>query len=288
MTPLDRPRSAPSGRDPDPARRTPRGRESRRGSGQTALVGAGVLVAALVAVSSPAVAKGGFLNWEQWEPYTRPNKGRDVSYVWKADYDGITFPRQSTTVLTIKAPEVRPTGARRRSIPSSTTTGSRMPPSSRPLRIGDRDALIDDPLLPPAAREPANWMHQEVRVRALRDTAWSGRRCRLRTSAALPARTHPELATLAASAAIRSTRSGVTSCSRDRDSSPPRPPDYPEDIGSYGAFLGTPSGFAPPFGTRGRDALMREVLEGDQGDRRYELNDLARRSSESRGTRTRR
>ena len=35
---------------------------------QTALVGGAVLLAALIAVSSPAVAKGGFLNWEQWEP----------------------------------------------------------------------------------------------------------------------------------------------------------------------------------------------------------------------------
>jgi protein-glutamine gamma-glutamyltransferase len=234
--------------------------ESRRGGGQTALVGAGVVLAALVAVSSPAVAKGGFLNWEQWEPYTRDRKPVSVSYVWDADYDGIKFPKEATTVLTIKAP-------RRVSYWRATTLdyflddhwreGS---PTITPVQIDVRDALIDDPLVPARAQDPESWMEQEVKVHALSDRHLVG--------ATVPIAFERDAAD-AYSAGI----AHVGRLERDqtykvwswvRQPSPRQlaasPPDYPELIASGGAFLNTPSGFVPPFGTPQREDLMREAL----------------------------
>src|SRR4029453_7106426 len=139
-----------------------------RGTGQTALVGLSVLVAALIAAGSPAVAKGEFLNWERWEPYTRPDPGRSVSYVWDANYSGINFPKQPTTVLTIKA-------SRRAPYWRATTLDTFIDDHWKEdaltiagVHEGNRDVLSDDPFLPTGALN-AQWMEQEVTVRALRD-----------------------------------------------------------------------------------------------------------------------
>jgi transglutaminase-like putative cysteine protease len=251
-----------------------RGAESRRVTGQTALVGAGVLLAALVAVSSPAVAKGGFLNWEQWEPYTRPQRPVEVTYVWRANYDGIEFPKQPTTVLTIEAP--RSASYWRATTLDSFTDGHWTESSDiiEPVALEDRDALIDDPLVPPAARDPENWIEQDVRVRALQDRHLVG--------ATVPmAYERGEADSYSAGVAH------VGSLRRDQEYKvwsyvvQPRPrqlaaspPDYPEEIAT---FLGTPSGFIPPFGAPGRGAVMRSVLEEDLGDPRYRrLLDVAR------------
>jgi protein-glutamine gamma-glutamyltransferase len=247
--------------------------ESRRVGGQTALVGFAVLLAALVAVSSPAVAKGGFLDWEQWEPYTRDKKPVSVSYVWDADYDGIQFPEEPTTVLTIKAP-------RRVSYWRATTLDYFQDDHWQedsvpifPVEIDDRDALLDDHYVPARARNPERWLEQEVRVRALQDThlvgatvpiaferdaapvyspgvAYAGRLERDQTYKVWSWVPQPTLEQLVSS-----------------------PPDYPDDV----SFLSTPSGFVPPFGTPGRERQMRDVLDGDTGDDpRYDrLYDLA-------------
>ena len=141
-----------------------------RGTGQALLVGATVAVAALVAVSSPSVAKGGFLDWQRWEPYVRSAPPVSVQYAWDSDYDGINFPKKATTVLKVTAP-------RRSPYWRATTLDVFLDDHWRedsdtlePVRIGSRDALIADPLLPPQARQPANWMRQVVKVEALQDT----------------------------------------------------------------------------------------------------------------------
>jgi transglutaminase-like putative cysteine protease len=240
--------------------------EARRGAGQTALVGAGVLLAALIAVSSPAVAKGGFLNWEQWEPYTRPEKPVTVSYVWDSDYDGIRFPKQGTPVLTIEAP---PGASYWRATTLDSFLDDRWIERAEeipPVTVDDRDALLNDALLPPAAQKPENWMPQEVTVRALRDTHLVGA-------------TVPVAFERGAGIAYSP---GVAHVGRlDRGdkyqvwSYVPRPgprqlarsgPDYPSQIASGAAFLGTPSGFVPPFGEPGRERLMRTLFARDVGD----------------------
>ena len=69
------------------------------------LPAAGVLVlAATIASASAAVAKGGLVSWQRWDPYTAPQPPVGVSFVWDAQYNGITFPRKRTTVLEVKAP----------------------------------------------------------------------------------------------------------------------------------------------------------------------------------------
>jgi transglutaminase-like putative cysteine protease len=232
---------------------------ARPGGGQTALVGAGVVVAALIAVSSPAVAKGGFLDWEQWEPYTRPENPRDVSYVWDANYRGIRFPKKSTTVLTIKAPPQAPYW---RATTLDAFVGDHWVQDAvaiQPVDILGRDALTADPLVPPDAQVAENWMHQEVTVRALRDTHLIG--------ATVPIAFERGATTLYSP--------GVAYVGRLRRNQSyevwsyvPRPtprllvrskPDYPSDIAAGGAFLETPAGFAPPFGVANREQLMRAL-----------------------------
>ncbi len=143
---------------------------SRHAAGQTAAVGAGVVLAALIAVSTPAVAKGGFLAWERWEPYTRAQKPVGVSYVWDSNYRAISFPKRSTTVLTIKAPPRAPYW---RATTLDVFVGDHWRQDAlniQPVDISGRDALLEEPLVPAGAWNTRNWFHQEVTVRALRDT----------------------------------------------------------------------------------------------------------------------
>jgi transglutaminase-like putative cysteine protease len=240
----------------------------RTGVRQTTLVGGGLVLAALIAVSSPAVAKGGFLNWEQWEPYTRPEKPVDVSYVWNANYNGIRFPKSSTTVLTIKAPPQAPYWR-------ATTLDVFVDDHWRedaleiqPEDISGRDALVNDPLVPPSARQAEDWVHQEVTVRALRDSHLVG--------ATMPIAYERDAANeyTPGVAHVGSLRRGdkYEVWSYVRTPTPKRlaasKPDYPSDVVG-GAFLETPSGFAAPFGVPGREALMRDLLGRGLGDRRY-------------------
>src|SRR5262249_7655931 len=65
---------------------------------------AAVALVAIGASSWSAVAKGALVDWQRWDFYTAPDKPVSVSYVWNAQYGGITFPKKRTTVLEIKAP----------------------------------------------------------------------------------------------------------------------------------------------------------------------------------------
>ncbi|HET9324458.1 MAG TPA: transglutaminaseTgpA domain-containing protein [Gaiellaceae bacterium] len=142
---------------------------ARRGGGQAMLVGTAISVAALVAVSSPSVAKGGFLDWKHWD-YTRPAKPVSVQYAWDANYDGIDFPRKATTVFKVDAP-------RRTPYWRATTLDVFLDDHWReetsliePVRGAGLDRLVNDPLLPPRARDAENWLKQDVRIAALDDT----------------------------------------------------------------------------------------------------------------------
>src|SRR4051794_6853681 len=65
---------------------------------------AGLVLAALAASASSAVAKGGLVSWQGWDFYNAPVAPVSVSYVWDAQYGGITFPKKRTRVLEIEAP----------------------------------------------------------------------------------------------------------------------------------------------------------------------------------------
>jgi transglutaminase-like putative cysteine protease len=136
-----------------------------------AALAAGVLMLAAVAASTqPAVAKSGFLEWQRWDPYTRPDKSVGVRYVWNAQYGGFRFPRKVTTVLKVKAP---PRSVYWRATTLDQFTGSRWVERLRritpELFDGKNSVVSEDPLAPAAAYEPSRWQHAEIEVEALAD-----------------------------------------------------------------------------------------------------------------------
>lgn len=65
---------------------------------------AAVVLAAVAASTSAAVTTQGVIAWQHWDFYDPPAPLVRVSYVWNAQYGGIRFPAERTTVLEVKAP----------------------------------------------------------------------------------------------------------------------------------------------------------------------------------------
>src|SRR5204862_3368601 len=130
-------------------------------AGRAVVAGTAVVLCALAASTSPAVAKPEFLNWQRSDFYTRPQKPVSVAYVWNSHYDGIHFPKKVTTVLLVKGPA--------QSLYWRATT----------LDVFDGRAWIEDrsqpvltgrdPLLPPGVATGKDLFREEVTVQALRD-----------------------------------------------------------------------------------------------------------------------
>lgn len=145
-------------------------RRPLRGIAQAAVLGALLVLAAVGASTSGAVAKDAFLGWTKWDPYNAPTEPVGVRYVWNFNYRGITFPKEATVVLRIKAPE-RSLYWRATTLDEYTGVGWResIDPGP-PLTTQGFSEPPDDPLLPAAAREERNWTRQDVTVVALSDT----------------------------------------------------------------------------------------------------------------------
>jgi transglutaminase-like putative cysteine protease len=248
---------------------------ARPGSSQALLVGAAVVFAALVAVSSPSVAKGGFLDWQQWEPYTREDKAVSVQYVWDSDYDGIEFPKTATTVFTVEADRRAPYWRATTLDVFLDDNWQEDAPFLEPVSGGGLDSLINDPLLPAAARDPENWLRQKVTIDALRDShlvgasmpvayeegrggdygsgiAYVGRLERDQTYSVWSYAAQPTPAQLA----------------RSR-------PEYPDAILVDSPFLGVGNFYtAPPFVGPARDAarepMLRQMFDQDEEQAQYE------------------
>jgi transglutaminase-like putative cysteine protease len=137
-----------------------------------AVAGAVLVLAAVGASTSQAVAKGAFLGWETWDLYDPPDEPVSVSYVWNSDYRGLTWPEERTTVLKVEID-----GPRRSLYWRATTldeyNGSNWLETqalAEPESAADTiDVAADDPLLPPGASDSDNWVRQDVTVEALRD-----------------------------------------------------------------------------------------------------------------------
>ena len=135
----------------------------------TVAVAAGALVvlAAAAASTSAAVAKEGVIDWQRWDPYGAPDAPVSVSYVWDANYGGIDFPQDKTTVLRI-------TGTDRKLYWRATTlnrfTDDRWI-ESLAVRVNELASgeLPEDALLPQAARREDALVTQDVQVVGLRD-----------------------------------------------------------------------------------------------------------------------
>jgi protein-glutamine gamma-glutamyltransferase len=134
------------------------------------LVAGAVVLAALAASTSSAVASGQVLHWQGWDFYTKPPKPVTVEYVWNSNFSGLHFPKKVTTVLTIQAPS-RPTYWRATTLDEFDGGNwyENNGPSVAPTRINGRDELLGDPELPPAGQDSRRWVEQEVTVGALRD-----------------------------------------------------------------------------------------------------------------------
>ena len=78
-------------------------RDRPRRLGWAPAAGLLVVLVGLLASTSPALAKRAFLNWQTWDLTTHQSKPVSVSYVWDSRYNGLTFPRKTTTVLRIQA-----------------------------------------------------------------------------------------------------------------------------------------------------------------------------------------
>ena len=73
------------------------------------------------------MAKRGFVEWDSWDIYDKPDDPVDVRYVWDANYDGIAFPEKETAVFKVKtASAARSTGGRRRSTTTRAPSGARI------------------------------------------------------------------------------------------------------------------------------------------------------------------
>ena len=133
-----------------------------------ALLAGIVLVAAAAGAStSAAVAKDGVLAWDRWDPSRGSTGPVSVAYVWNANYEGIEFPKQKTTLLRIRGPK---RGQYWRATTLDLFDSDRWLES--PAFVGEipgEGALPQDPLLPERARNPATWIRQEVEVVALAD-----------------------------------------------------------------------------------------------------------------------
>ena len=101
-------------------------------------------------------------HWQRWDFYNAPQTPVSVSYVWNAQYGGITFAPKRTTVLEVKAPA---TSLYWRAAVLDDFAADRW------LQGGPR---AGDSLEPAASRVRANLVRQEVTVRALADTRLVG------------------------------------------------------------------------------------------------------------------
>ena len=135
----------------------------------TPALAAGLLVvlAAALASTSTAVARDGVVAWQRWDPYGGPDAPVGVSYVWDANYAGIDFPKEQTTVLRISGTD--------RSLYWRATTLNRFTDDHWIEQLDVRvtglasGELPSDSLLPDEARTEDALVTHDVQVVGLRD-----------------------------------------------------------------------------------------------------------------------
>jgi protein-glutamine gamma-glutamyltransferase len=205
----------------------------------------GLAVAALVASTSSAVAKGGLVSWQRWD-FVAGQPAVSVGFVWNAQYAGIQFPSKRTTVLEVKAPQ--------RSLYWRAAVLDDF--------VGDR--WVEGPALRADALEPPHHklLRQDVQVLALSDTHLVG--------ASVPLRYDAGDAPLVSSVpGVAQLASGLTRGFRYTVwSDAPQPtavalarsrPIYPNALIEPGTFLDVGRGITmPPFG---QPRLFRAELE---------------------------
>jgi protein-glutamine gamma-glutamyltransferase len=136
-----------------------------RGLGVAAAAGAVIVIGALFASSSPALAKRAFLDWQHWDLYTKPARPVDVSYVWDSSYRALNFKGKPTTVFRVKAgPQPH---YWRSSVLNTVQNGIWFEELSPEL--GDSSPIGEAGMIPPREQQSARWEREAVTVEALRD-----------------------------------------------------------------------------------------------------------------------
>jgi transglutaminase-like putative cysteine protease len=233
---------------------------------------AAVTLAGASASASPFLAKPAFLDWQNWNFHSHPEKPVAVRYVWDSDYRGFSFPRKKTVVFKIAAPAKAHYW---RAALLDTIIGGRWVENVTPDQPGGEDSLLRDPLLPARAQDRARWVNQQVTVGAISDrhlVAISTPVSYGDLSKLGPVAFGPGGVGFAANSLHAGERYTVSSYAPE-----PTPaqlarstPDYPSAIADDGNGLEIAPGVSvPPFGTPGRDATVRQFLDLLDGERPY-------------------
>jgi protein-glutamine gamma-glutamyltransferase len=249
--------------------------------GRIAVAGGGVVVAALVAASFPAVDRDQIVGWETWDPYAKASPSIGVQYVWDSTYTGIDFPSDPTNLLEIAAPG-NPSYWRATTLDVFRNNHWHEELNfTSPIATAERTELTADRDLPAAARRQTRWVEQEVRVSGLRDTHLVG--------APVPVAFDVEEGGVDFSAGgIAQVDGGVQRGFRYRvwsyspSPSPRRlaasPPRYDPELSTAKYLEVERDVTVPRFGVPGRHARVLELIRGDRGVGQYEpLYRLARR-----------
>ena len=233
--------------------------EPRRAPPQI-LTGTALVILAVIVSSSGSVAKGQFLGWQNWD-FSASHKPRSVEYIWKANYDGIRWPKERTQVFTVHAPRrfaywratTLDAFVNGRWDEEQITLSSTVLPN--PVDLSNEDAL----LLPEDARDPANWQRVDVTVDALRDRHLVGpsQPVKYNSRSVEPVQYLQDGSALAFAPLVRGDEYSVWGYTPQ-----PRPAqladspaDYPPEISVYGRYLRVSgveprrSSSAPRFGT---------------------------------------
>lgn len=219
-----------------------------------------VVLGALALSAAPAVAKPGFLDWQHWSPYVRPVKPVSVSYVWDSQYDGISFPKKATTVLTVRAPQT--IGTYWRATVLDAFVGDRW--RERPWQETAAEA---DELTPERAwaNRPNASVEQEITVNALADKHLVAASMPMAYNVSEPAAYLGQDVAIARDGLHRGQRYIAWSYVAK-----PTPQQllgaratYPAALTKRGRELDVAHGVtAPPFGAPGRDAALTRALRG--------------------------
>ena len=146
-------------------------REPGRAVVPALVAGVVVVVGALAATSSPALAKRAFLDWQHWDLYTKPARPVDVSYVWNSSYTGLTFHGKPTTVFRVKA---GPEAHYWRVSVLNTVDGGHWIEEVSPEYGPPPVPLGEDGLVPARVRQRTSWEREQVTIEALRDVHLPG------------------------------------------------------------------------------------------------------------------
>jgi transglutaminase-like putative cysteine protease len=216
-----------------------------------------VVVGALALSTSAAVAKDAFLNWQHWDFYTRPQNPVSVRYVWDARYNGIRFPKRTTTVLSIRAPQ-EPQYWR-------ATVLDRFDGTRWREHLWHETPTEAHELKPAGANHPARWIQQDVTVRALADDHLVGATIPVARNVSAPVRDDGQGVARVLDGLHRDQRYSIWSYTPH-----PTPAELVRVRGVYPRALTKPGrelelGYGvnpPPFGAAGRQQRMFELLTG--------------------------